>query len=223
MQRHTAQFAQIAGKAIFAILIAVSLVALCIPVQAQDAPPAPPAPETQPPAADPNVPPADATAKPNGPDIVEIAMKEPRLRRLIEAIKAAGLIETLKGKGPFTVFAPTNSAFERLPKTVWDDLLKPENKEKLASLLKYHVVSGKVMAADVNNLKNGDTVKTVQGGTITVEKTSKLRLNNATLLRTDIVASNGVIHVIDIVLTPPPPATDTPAPAPAAAQEPANP
>ena len=114
-------------------------------------------------------------------------------------MKAAGLAETLSGTGPFTIFAPTNAAFAKLPAGTVEMLLKPENKAKLASILTYHVVAGKVLAADV---KSG-MVKTVQGGEITiVANADGVTVNGAKVLKTDIVGSNGVIHVIDTVILP---------------------
>ena len=118
---------------------------------------------------------------------------------LVAAVKAAGLAETLSGKGPFTVFAPTNEAFAKLPAGTVDSLLKPENKAKLASILTYHVVAAKVMAADVKTSK----VKTVQGGELdVVVKDGAVTVDGAKVVKTDIVGSNGVIHVIDAVVLP---------------------
>jgi transforming growth factor-beta-induced protein len=137
-----------------------------------------------------------------GKTIVEIAAGDERFTTLVAAVKAAGLVDTLNGKGPFTVFAPTNDAFAKLPAGTLDSLLKPENKQKLTDILLYHVVSGDVMAADVVNLTSATTVLgkdikiTVKGG--------KVYLNdNVQVIITDIKASNGVIHVIDMVLLPP--------------------
>jgi len=132
--------------------------------------------------------------------IVGIASGDKSFSTLVTAVKAAGLVETLSGKGPFTVFAPTNEAFNALPKATLASLLKPENKAKLQKVLTYHVVSGKVMAKDV---KPG-SVKTVQGSPVTVKvQGGKVMVNNANVIKTDIKASNGVIHVIDKVLLPP--------------------
>ena len=114
------------------------------------------------------------------------------------AIKAADLAGTLSGPGPFTVFAPTNEAFAALPAGLVDKLLKPENKAVLAKILTYHVLASKVMAADV---KDGD-VATVEGGTITIDTMGGVKVNDAKVVKTDIAASNGVIHVIDKVLVP---------------------
>jgi len=123
----------------------------------------------------------------------------------VAAVQAAGLAEALKGDGPFTVFAPTEAAFKALEAKkpgILADLLKPENKEKLAAILKYHVVSGKVLAADVVKLKDGAQVKTLQGQSIRVGNKNGVHINQAKVVKTDIIASNGVIHVIDAVLLP---------------------
>ncbi len=130
-------------------------------------------------------------------DIVETAVSAGSFNTLVTAVKAAGLVDTLKGKGPFTVFAPTDEAFAKIPKEQLDALLK--DKEKLTSILTYHVVSGKVMAADV---KSGE-VKTVQGNSLMVKAAEgKVSVDNANVIKTDISASNGVIHVIDTVIIP---------------------
>jgi uncharacterized surface protein with fasciclin (FAS1) repeats len=140
--------------------------------------------------------------------IVEVASANKDFSTLVTAVKAAGLVETLSGKGPFTVFAPTNAAFEKLPKGTLETLLKPENKKMLTDILTYHVVSGAVKAADVVKL-DGKTVKTVNGAEIKVtmgkDKDGKatVMINDAMVTSTDIMASNGVIHVIDTVLTAP--------------------
>ena len=133
--------------------------------------------------------------------IVEVAVAADNFKTLVTAVKAADLVETLSGKGPFTVFAPTDEAFKKVPKEVLADLLKPENKEKLAAVLTYHVVAGKVMAADVVKLSKA---KTVQGAEakITV-KDGKVQIDNANVVKTDIICKNGVIHVIDAVILPP--------------------
>jgi transforming growth factor-beta-induced protein len=134
--------------------------------------------------------------------IAEIAIGSNDLSTLVAAVKAAGLVETLSGKGPFTVFAPTNEAFAKLPKEVVADLLKPENKEKLAGILTYHVVSGNVTAADVVKLK---AAKSVQGSPISIAvEGGKVKLNgSSTVIKTDIMGSNGVVHLIDTVILPP--------------------
>ncbi len=140
---------------------------------------------------------SDAKAKVG--DIVAVADASGKFKTLCAAVKAAGLEETLQGKGPFTVFAPTDEAFAKLPKGTLDDLLKPENKEKLAGILTYHVLAGKVMAADVKTMKaktvNGQSLDVmVDGGKVTVDK--------AKVIMVDVAASNGVIHAIDTVLMP---------------------
>ncbi len=132
--------------------------------------------------------------------IVDVASGNKSFTTLVTAIKAAELVETLSGNGPFTVFAPTNEAFKALPKGTLEMLLKPENKAKLAKVLTYHVVSGKVMAKDV---KSG-SVKTVEGAPVIAKVgMGKIMINSATVTQADIPASNGVIHVIDRVLLPP--------------------
>lgn len=132
-------------------------------------------------------------------DIVTIAAGNKDFSTLVAAVKAAGLVETLQGKGPFTVFAPTNAAFEKLPKGTVEMLLKPENKEKLVKILTYHVVAAKVMAADVKAGK----VETVSKEKLTVTvKDGTVMVDKAKVTKTDIEASNGVIHVIDSVVIP---------------------
>jgi transforming growth factor-beta-induced protein len=132
-------------------------------------------------------------------NVVEIAAGNKDFSTLVAAVKAAGLAETLSGKGPFTVFAPTDAAFAKLPKGTVEDLLKPENKAKLAAILTYHVVGAKVMAADVKPGK----VKTVNGKEFEVKVTDgKVTVDGATVVKTDIVGTNGVIHVIDAVILP---------------------
>ncbi|AZG71464.1 fasciclin domain-containing protein [Shewanella livingstonensis] len=133
-------------------------------------------------------------------DIVDVAAENGSFTTLVAAVKAAGLVETLKGKGPFTVFAPTDDAFAKLPEGTIEMLLKPENKDKLVAVLTYHVVAGKVLAADVVKL---DSATTVEGQTITIEvKDGNVMVNNAKVIMADVNASNGVIHVIDTVLLP---------------------
>jgi uncharacterized surface protein with fasciclin (FAS1) repeats len=129
-------------------------------------------------------------------DIVDTAVAAGNFKTLAAALQAAGLVETLKGKGPFTVFAPTDEAFAKIPKADLDALLK--DKAKLTAVLTYHVVPGTVMAKDVKAGK----VKTVQGGEITVATMGGVKVDAANVVKTDIVASNGVIHVIDSVLMP---------------------
>ncbi len=131
-------------------------------------------------------------------DIVDTALAAGNFTTLATALKAAGLVETLKGAGPFTVFAPTDAAFAKLPKGTVEALLK--DPQKLAKVLTYHVVPGRVMASDVVNLK---TAKTVEGSNIMIDTRSGVRINDAKVTATDIMASNGVIHVIDTVILPP--------------------
>jgi len=142
---------------------------------------------------------AEKPAKaPASSTVVEIAAGNKDFSTLVAAVKAAGLAETLSGDGPFTVFAPTNEAFAKLPKGTVEDLLKPENKEKLTGILTYHVVPGKVLAADVKAGK----VKTVQGGELEIATKDGVTVNGAKVVQTDIVGKNGVIHVIDTVVLP---------------------
>lgn len=129
-------------------------------------------------------------------DIVDTAVGAGNFKTLATALGAAGLVETLKGKGPFTVFAPTDEAFAKIPKADLDALIK--DKVKLKAVLTYHVVAGKVMAADVKAGK----VKTVQGSELTVTTTGGVKVDSANVIKTDIVADNGVIHVIDTVIIP---------------------
>lgn len=140
--------------------------------------------------------PAETPAK----DIVDIAIGSTDHTTLVAAVTAAGLVETLKGAGPFTVFAPTNAAFNALPAGTVDGLLKPESKAALTNILTYHVVAGAVKAAD---LKDGQKVKTLQGEELTVSiKDGKVRINGANVTAADLTGSNGVVHVIDAVLMP---------------------
>ncbi|HUU20021.1 MAG TPA: fasciclin domain-containing protein [Sedimentisphaerales bacterium] len=133
-------------------------------------------------------------------DVVDTAVAAGDFNTLVTAIKAAGLVETLKGKGPFTVFAPTDEAFAKLPAGTVENLLKPENKQKLISILTYHVVPGKVMASEVVKLADAKTVNG-QSLTITVEG-EMVMVDSAKVVKTDIECSNGVIHVIDAVVLP---------------------
>ncbi len=143
---------------------------------------------------------AAVTAAPAQKDIVDTAVAAGSFKTLAAALTAAGLVDTLKGPGPFTVFAPTDEAFAKLPKGTVEDLLKPENKKKLTDILTYHVVPGKVMAADVVKVKEA---KTVQGKAVKVTVVEgKVMIDAANVVKTDIAASNGVIHVIDTVLLP---------------------
>ena len=132
-------------------------------------------------------------------NIVKVAAGAGQFNTLVAAVKAGGLVETLSGPGPFTVFAPTDEAFAKLPKGTVDNLLKPENKEKLVAILTYHVVPGKIMAADVST----GEAKTVNGKELPIKVSSgKVKAGSANVVKTDIAASNGVIHVVDEVLMP---------------------
>ena len=132
-------------------------------------------------------------------DLVDTAVAA-KFRTLVAAVKAAGLVDTLKGPGPFTIFAPTDEAFSKLPAGTLEDLLKPENKAKLQSILTYHVVPARVMAQDVVKL---DSAKTVEGNNITIKTANgRVMVDNANVVKTDVQASNGVIHVIDAVILP---------------------
>jgi uncharacterized surface protein with fasciclin (FAS1) repeats len=134
-------------------------------------------------------------------DIVDTAVEAGQFSTLAAALEAAGLVDTLKGEGPFTVFAPTDEAFAKLPDGTVENLLKPENKDQLTAVLTYHVVPGEVMAADVVKL---DEVKTVNGAMVDITSADgAVMIENATVTATDIGASNGVIHVIDTVILPP--------------------
>jgi len=134
------------------------------------------------------------------PDIVEIATSAGSFNTLVAAVKAAGLVETLQGDGPFTVFAPTDEAFAKLPAGTLEDLLKPENRERLQAILTYHVVPGRVMAKDVVSM---NSAATVQGQSLTVSvENGTAMVDNARIVQTDITARNGVIHVIDSVVIP---------------------
>lgn len=140
-----------------------------------------------------------AQAQPKPGDIVTVASEAKNLTTLVAAVKAADLVETLQGAGPFTVFAPTDAAFAKLPPETLADLLKPENKEKLVAILTYHVVPGKIMAADVK----AEEVKTANGKDLDIKvKDGVVTVGGAKVLTTDIPASNGVIHLIDTVVMP---------------------
>jgi len=144
---------------------------------------------------------AFSTGAASAADIVDTATSAGSFNTLVAAVKAAGLADTLKGPGPFTVFAPTDEAFAKLPKGTVETLLKPENKQKLVSLLTYHVVPGKVMSSDLA----GKTAmpKTVEGDTVAIDATKGgVMVDKAKVLKPDVVASNGVIHVIDSVIMP---------------------
>ncbi|MCI2400007.1 fasciclin domain-containing protein [Aliiroseovarius subalbicans] len=132
-------------------------------------------------------------------DIVDTAVGAGAFTTLVAAVQAAGLVDTLKGDGPFTVFAPTDDAFAALPAGTVEDLLKPENKDTLTAILTYHVVAGKVMSGD---LSNGMKAATVQGGEVTIMTEGGVMVDGANVVTADIEASNGVIHVIDAVIMP---------------------
>ena len=135
-----------------------------------------------------------------GKDIVDTAVAAGSFNTLAKALQAAGLVDTLKGEGPFTVFAPTDDAFAKLPAGTIEDLLKPENKAKLTAILTYHVVPGNVWAKDVMSMKSA---KTVNGKELSISAASgSVMVDNAKVVKTDIGASNGVIHVIDTVMIP---------------------
>lgn len=140
--------------------------------------------------------PADESQK----DIVALAMETESLSTLVAAVKAGGLVETLQGDGPFTVFAPTNEAFAALPEGTLDNLLKPENKDKLAAILTYHVIAEKVLSTD---LSDGMKAKTVNGAEVTITTADGAKVNGANVVSADVSASNGVVHVIDAVIMPP--------------------
>jgi uncharacterized surface protein with fasciclin (FAS1) repeats len=133
-------------------------------------------------------------------DIVDTAVAAGNFKTLVAAVQAAGLVDTLKGKGPFTVFAPTDEAFAKLPAGTVETLLKPENKDKLVAILTYHVIPGKVMAADVAGKET--MAKSVQGSEITVNGKDGVMVDGAKVVQADIAADNGVIHVIDAVIMP---------------------
>ncbi|OYU17972.1 MAG: Nex18 symbiotically induced protein [Rhodobacteraceae bacterium PARR1] len=133
-------------------------------------------------------------------DIVDTAVGAGSFTTLVAAVEAAGLVETLKGPGPFTVFAPTDAAFAALPAGTVEDLLKPENKDKLVAILTYHVLPGKVMSTD---LSEGLKAATVQGAEVTITLEGGPKVNGAAISTADIEAANGVIHVIDAVILPP--------------------
>ena len=134
-------------------------------------------------------------------DIVDTALAAGKFSTLAAALGAAGLIPTLKGEGPFTVFAPTDDAFARIPAETLSQLLQPENREKLTAILTYHVVAGRVTSHDVMNL-DPDAAITLQGQTLKINTDGGLKINDAKVITPDIAATNGVIHVIDSVLMP---------------------
>lgn len=133
-------------------------------------------------------------------DIVDTAIGAGQFTTLVAAVQAAGLVDTLKGEGPFTVFAPTDAAFAALPAGTVEDLLKPENKDKLVAVLTYHVVSGKVMSADIAG--KSMQVASVQGSNLSIDAMNGVKVDNANVVTADIETSNGVIHVIDAVVLP---------------------
>jgi uncharacterized surface protein with fasciclin (FAS1) repeats len=133
-------------------------------------------------------------------DIVDTAIGNENFTTLVAALKAAALVDILKGDGPFTVFAPTNAAFAKLPAGTLENLLKPENKDQLIAVLTYHVVSGKIMSGDLVGKKL--SAATVQGSRIDIDATDGVKVNNATVMTADIETDNGVIHVIDTVILP---------------------
>ncbi len=141
-----------------------------------------------------------SAAKAAEKDIVDTAVGAGTFNTLVAAVQAADLVDTLKGDGPFTVFAPTDEAFAKLPAGTVEDLLKPENKDKLVAVLTYHVVPGKVMSTDIAG-KKAD-VASVQGDTIAVDATDGVKVDEANVVTADIETSNGVIHVIDSVILP---------------------
>lgn len=144
---------------------------------------------------------ADHHASKAGDDIVDTALAAGQFTTLAAALDAAGLVETLKGEGPFTVFAPTDAAFAKLPEGTVENLLKPENRDQLVAILTYHVLPGAVMAADVVKL---DQARTVNGADVAIEAgDGGVHVGAAKVVKTDIAASNGVIHVIDTVILPP--------------------
>ncbi|BAU13788.1 fasciclin domain protein [Leptolyngbya sp. NIES-3755] len=144
--------------------------------------------------------PAVATRPTQAGTVVDIAAGNPSFTTLVQAVQAAGLVETLSGKGPFTVFAPTNEAFAALPQGTLEKLLLPENRETLRKILTYHVVAGNVLSKD---LRSGQ-VATVEGNPVAVQvRNQRIRVNNANVVTADISGSNGVIHVIDRVILPP--------------------
>jgi uncharacterized surface protein with fasciclin (FAS1) repeats len=183
-----------------AAVIAASLLFVACGDDSDDAADTTAAAETTAPAAETTAPMTESSMAEAG-TIVDVAVANPDFSTLVAAVTAAGLVETLSGEGPFTVFAPTNDAFAALPAGLVDKLLLPENKDVLTQILTYHVVSGKVMAADVAagdvpSVEGSPIAVTVEGGTVMLN-------GSATVTATDIAASNGVIHVIDAVILPP--------------------
>ncbi|WP_170473593.1 fasciclin domain-containing protein [Ruegeria arenilitoris] len=142
---------------------------------------------------------SSAMADGHGKDIVDTAVAAGSFDTLVAAVQAAELVDTLKGEGPFTVFAPTDEAFAALPEGTVENLLKPENKDQLVAILTYHVVPGKVMSGD---LSDDMTAATVQGGDVTIDLDNGVMVNDANVVQADIETENGVIHVIDKVILP---------------------
>ena len=136
----------------------------------------------------------------DGDDIVDITISKDQFSTLFAAVEAAGLVGTLRGEGPFTVFAPTNAAFEKLPAGTVENLLKPENKDQLVSILTSHVVPGRVTSAQLAGKRV--SVKTVQGSSVNIDGRNGVKVDGATVVVADVVASNGIIHVIDSVILP---------------------
>lgn len=143
---------------------------------------------------------ADGHSKSGKKDIVDTAVAAGSFKTLVAAVKAAELVDTLKGEGPFTVFAPNDDAFAKLPAGTVEDLLKPENKDKLVKILTYHVIPGAVKSADIKGKKLD--VKTVEGTAAKVDASEGVKIDEATVVTADIIATNGVIHVIDTVIMP---------------------
>jgi uncharacterized surface protein with fasciclin (FAS1) repeats len=142
----------------------------------------------------------DRNEKASSPDIVETAIAAGSFQTLVAAVQAAGLVETLRGEGPFTVFAPTDQAFAALPEGTVESLLEPGNREQLVAILTYHVVPGKVTSAEVANLSEAATVN---GASVSISTSyGKVKIDNASVVQADVMASNGVIHVIDQVILP---------------------
>lgn len=141
-----------------------------------------------------------SAAQAGAKDIVDVAASAGKFNTLVSAIKAAGLVDTLKGDGPFTVFAPTDEAFAKLPAETLENLLKPENKDQLVKILTYHVVPSKIMSKDILG-KKAD-VASVEGSKISVDATDGVTVDGAKVVTADVAASNGVIHIIDTVIMP---------------------
>jgi len=179
-----------------AVAVAAALVLAACGGETEE-PAAPAEPTTEAPA-EPEAP-AEAPAEEELGTIVDVAVAAGSFETLVAAVQAAGLVETLSGEGPFTVFAPTDEAFAALPEGVLDALLLPENVDVLVKILTYHVVPGTVLAADVTD---GD-VATVEGQTVTLDTMGGVTVNGANVVTADVLASNGVIHVIDAVILPP--------------------